>query len=166
MKQVPTFCRVCEPACGLIAQVEDGELTGLGPDHDHPVSKGFYCQKGSAGLAIHRDPDRLDHPQRRTGSGFARASWDEAVSEIAVRLRGVIDAHGPDAVSFYVGNPSAFNTFVGPALGSLMAQLGVRRTFSSGTQDCANKFAGSEAVFGTSTLHPIPDIAHTHHLLI
>ena len=42
----------------------------------------------------------------------------------------------------------------------------MQRYFSSGTQDCANKFAGSEAVFGSSTIHPIPDIAHTDALLI
>ena len=37
----------------------------------------------------------------------------------------------------------------------------MRRTFSSGTQDCANKFVASEAVFGTSTVHPIPDLDNT-----
>jgi anaerobic selenocysteine-containing dehydrogenase len=40
------------------------------------------------------------------------------------------------------------------------------RVFSSGTQDCANKFAGSEAVFGSSTIHPIPDLDHTEFLLV
>jgi anaerobic selenocysteine-containing dehydrogenase len=44
--------------------------------------------------------------------------------------------------------------------------MGSTRSFSSGTQDCANKFAGFEFVFGTSTLHPVPDIDHTDHLLI
>ncbi|MCS5575704.1 MAG: molybdopterin-dependent oxidoreductase, partial [Pseudomonadales bacterium] len=38
--------------------------------------------------------------------------------------------------------------------------------FSSGTQDCTNKFAASEAVFGSSTIHPIPDIDNTNFLLI
>jgi anaerobic selenocysteine-containing dehydrogenase len=166
MSEIPTFCRVCEPACGLVARVEDGELVELGPDREHPVSKGFFCQKGTAGLAIHRDPDRLDHPQRRGDDGFEPASWDDTLGEVAARLRAVIDEHGPDAVSAYVGNPSAFNTFLGPALGSFLAQTGVRRVFSSGTQDCSNKFAGSEAVFGTSTLHPVPDIEHTDYLLL
>jgi anaerobic selenocysteine-containing dehydrogenase len=166
MREIPTFCRVCEPSCGLVAEVEDGELRGLRPDPEHPVSKGFFCQKGTAGLAIHSDPDRLDHPQRRGAAGFERVGWDAALSDIAARLRAIREQHGPDAVSAYVGNPSAFNAFLGPALGSFLAQLGVRRTFGSGTQDCSNKFAGSEAVFGTSTLHPIPDIAHTHHLLL
>ena len=42
----------------------------------------------------------------------------------------------------------------------------MRRTFSSGTQDCANKFVASEAVFGTSTVHPIPDLEHTDLCLV
>ena len=42
----------------------------------------------------------------------------------------------------------------------------MRRTFSSGTQDCANKFVASEAVFGTSTVHPIPDLDHTDLCLV
>ena len=36
-----TFCRVCEPACGLVATVEDGRLLSLAADRDHPVSRGF-----------------------------------------------------------------------------------------------------------------------------
>ncbi len=43
MPEIPTFCRVCEPACGLVARVEVGELLELRPDPEHPVSKGFFC---------------------------------------------------------------------------------------------------------------------------
>jgi anaerobic selenocysteine-containing dehydrogenase len=35
---VRTFCRVCEPSCGLVAEVDDGVLVGVRPDHDHPVT--------------------------------------------------------------------------------------------------------------------------------
>ena len=147
--EVRTFCRVCEPACGLVAEVSGGEIRKLRPDRDHPVTKGFACHKGMAGLDIHRDPDRLDHPLRRTASGvFERIDWDTAISETAARLSEIVERHGPDAVACYIGNPTAFNTLVGPASGAFFAQLGVSRAFSSGTQDCANKFAGSEAVFG------------------
>ncbi len=158
MAEIPTFCRVCEPSCGLVATVEEGRLLRLRPDREHPVTRGFACHKGIAGLDIHHDPDRLNHPLRRGPGGFERARWDEAVEDIAGRLRRVLDAHGPDAVSAYVGNPTAFNSLAGPAIGSFLGQLGVRRSFSSGTQDCANKFAAGEAVFGTSTCHPVPDI--------
>lgn len=163
---VTTFCRICEPACGLVATVADGEITDLRADDDHPVTRGFACAKGLAALEIHRDPDRLDHPMCRTETGWETTSWDDAVDGVAAALRAVIDEHGPGSVAAYIGNPSAFNTLAGPAVGSFLAQLGVSRHFSSGTQDCANKFAGSEAVFGSSTIHPIPDIEHTDALLV
>ncbi len=163
---VNTFCRVCEPACGLVATVTAGEITDLRADDAHPVTKGFACAKGLAGLDIHRDPDRLDHPLQRTGDGWAPIAWDKAIPGVASALRAVIDEHGPESVAAYIGNPSAFNTLLGPSVGSFLAQLGVSRHFSSGTQDCANKFAGSEAVFGSSTIHPIPDIEHTDALLV
>ncbi|MCG8591950.1 MAG: molybdopterin-dependent oxidoreductase [Proteobacteria bacterium] len=166
-REIPTFCRVCEPSCGLVAQVEDERLVGLAPDRDHPVTKGFACHKGLAGLDVHRDPDRLNHPLRRTDKGvFERAHWDEAVAAIAGEIARLRDRYGPDSVGTYIGNPSAFNTTVAPAARSFLSQLGTRRTFGSGTQDCSNKFAGSEAVFGSSTIHPVPDVEHTDHLLI
>jgi anaerobic selenocysteine-containing dehydrogenase len=165
-RSVRTFCRVCEPACGLVARVANGELVGLAPDREHPITRGFACNKGIAGVDVHRDPDRLDHPLRRTANGFERASWDDAIADVAARLRAIRDRHGPASIAWYMGNPTAFNTLAGPAAGAFFAQLGARRAFSSGTQDCANKFAGSEAVFGSSTIHPIPDLEHTELLLV
>ncbi|MFQ5696878.1 MAG: molybdopterin-dependent oxidoreductase [Myxococcota bacterium] len=165
--EVPTFCRVCEPACGLVATVGEGELQGLRPDREHPVTRGFACHKGLASIDIHRDPDRLGYPERRREDGrFEKLSWDEAVDEIAGRLKGLLSRYGPEAVGSYIGNPSAFNALLGAAASGFFRTLGVRRGFSSGTQDCANKFAGSEAVFGSSTIHPVPDLDHCDHLLI
>ena len=162
-----TFCRVCEPACGLVATVEDNALVTLEPDKAHPISKGFVCNKGIYGLDIHNDPDRLRQPLKQVAPGaFEPISWDQALKEITERLSAIIEGHGADAVGSYTGNPTAFNALYGPSFGSFMRQLGVRKHFSSGTQDCANKFAGSEAVFGTRTMHPVPDIDHSDFILI
>jgi len=162
-----TFCRVCEPACGLVASIENGELVALAPDRAHPVTQGFACNKGIAGLEIHRDPDRVGRPLKRQDDGsFAPLAWEDALREIAERLRAISDESGPDAIAAYVGNPSGFNALAGPAIGSFFSQLGTRRMFSSGTQDCMNKFAASEEVFGSATIHPVPDIAHTDYLLV
>ncbi len=166
-RDVRTFCRVCEPACGLVATVREGELVKLAPDRAHPVTRGFACNKGLAGVEIHKDPDRLNFPVRRGEAGRGeRVTWDAAVEQIGAQLRAIRESHGPNAAAMYIGNPTAFNTLAGPAMGAFGAQLGSKRTFSSGTQDCANKFAGSEAVFGSSTMHPIPDLQHTDFLLV
>ncbi len=162
-----TFCRICEPSCGLIAQVEDGRLVKLSPDREHPVTKGFACHKGIAAVDLHHDPDRLDHPMLRATDGtWTDTSWDDALSTTATRLQAIIAEHGIDSVAAYVGNPTAFNALGQLHTGTLLRTLGVRRTFSSGTQDCANKFVASEAVFGSSMVHPIPDLANTDLCLI
>ena len=162
-----TFCRVCEPACGLIASVQGNTLLSLKADREHPVSRGFVCNKGIYGADMHNDPDRLRVPLKRMPDGeFVPVSWDTALSEIAQRLRAVIDEHGTQAVGAYSGNPNAFNALFGPSFGSFLGQLGVRKTFSSGTQDCTNKFAGAEAVFGTRTLHPLPDIDRSDFIVL
>lgn len=165
--QVKTFCRVCEPSCGLVAEVDGLRITALRPDAEHPVTKGYACHKGIATLDIHHDPDRLDHPLRREADGsWTELGWDGAIAEVAGRLAEVQERYGPGAVSMYTGNPLAFNALGQSAAGALASGLGVRRAFSSGTQDCANKFTASQAVFGTSLVHPIPDIARTDLALI
>jgi anaerobic selenocysteine-containing dehydrogenase len=167
MSGTQTFCRICEPSCGLVAHVDDGVLVKLTPDRSHPVTQGFACHKGLAAVDVTNDPDRLDHPRRRAPDGsWSDVSWDDAMAEVATRLRVVVDRHGPSAVASYVGNPMAFNALGSLHVGALLRSLGVRRTFSSGTQDCANKFVASEAVFGSSNVHPIPDLANTDLCLI
>ncbi|WP_116364651.1 molybdopterin-containing oxidoreductase family protein [Parahaliea mediterranea] len=165
-----TFCRVCEPGCPLDAQVEQsatGErLLGLSPQRDHPLSGGFACHKGVNFTQIHLDRDRLDHPQRRDGKQWANLSWPQALQEIADKTRAIRERHGNDVIAGYIGNPTAFNALGGEAIVHFFRQLGTRHVFNSGTQDCANKFAGAEAVYGTSTLHPIPDIGRSSFCLI
>ncbi len=180
-----TFCRICEPSCGLKAEVKDGRVTRLRPDGDHPVTQGFACHKGLYFVDLHNDPDRLDVPlKRRTakqiptdGSRYQGAPaegttewdtchWDSAITDIAERLQSIQAQYGRDAVAGYIGNPMAFNTFGNQALEGFFKLMQTPRIFSAGTQDCSNKFAGSEAVFGTSTLHPVPDFEHTHYALI
>ena len=56
-----TFCRICEPLCGMVATVEDGRLQKLRPDKDHPLSRGFACPKGIAMTEVQNDPDRVLH---------------------------------------------------------------------------------------------------------
>jgi len=167
MGEVSTFCRICEPSCGLVAHVDGGRLMKLSPDREHPVTQGFACHKGLAAVDLHHDPDRLDHPMLRTADGtWTTVGWDEAMATLAGRLRAVTAEHGPNAVAAYVGNPMAFNALGSLHIGTLLRSLGVRRTFSSGTQDCANKFVASEAVFGSSNVHPIPDLEHTDLCLV
>jgi formate dehydrogenase len=103
-----TYCRICEPLCGLVATVADGEVTKLRPDPDHPLSAGFACPKGIAMTDVQNDPDRVLHPLRRNpDGGFEQVSWEAALDEIGSRLKAVIDEHGGHSVGWYMGNPGA-----------------------------------------------------------
>ncbi len=172
-----TFCRLCEVMCGLEVTVTDDEITKVRPDRGHPVSQGFACNKGLLTLDIHRDPDRLDHPMRRTSgidgaepsegpADWAQITWPDAIAEIRDRLQAVVDEHGPESVAVYLGNPNAFNCLAGPAAALFALSLGSTKVFSAATQDCANKFTVSDILYGSPNIHPVADLGHTDHLLL
>lgn len=85
--------------------VENGRAVRLRGNPAHPVTRGFVCAKVARYLEREYSPDRLLYPQRRTGakgSGrFARISWDEALDEIAQRLKDVAAGFGPEAILPY-----------------------------------------------------------------
>ncbi|MCB2013429.1 MAG: molybdopterin-dependent oxidoreductase [Sphingobium sp.] len=164
-----SFCRICEPHCPLVAEIEGGQIAALLPDHDHPVG-GTACHKGLTFLDVHRDPDRVDWPLRRTNAKteparFERADWTMSIADIGARLTAIRNEHGPNAIATYVGNPAAFNTTLGMSLAHLLGTLDTRMTFSASTQDCTNKGTGAWAVYGSYGSQPIPDIYNTHYLL-
>ena len=174
--KVHTYCRICEPQCALIAEVNNEnsdapQVIRLMPDKSHPVHKGFACHKGLNFTELHNDPDRINVPRRRRNAkheapaDFTEISWDDAATEVAERIHALQSKYGADALGMYVGNPSAFNSTGRDAAKMFARGVGLRYSFGSGTQDCSNKFAASEAVFGTANLHPIPDYKHTSYLL-
>ena len=95
----------CPDTCAIVTTVEDGRAVRIEGDPDHPVTQGFLCAKVNRYLERTYHRDRLQHPLRRVGpkgaGRFERVSWDEALAEIAARLRRVVDEHGADAVLPY-----------------------------------------------------------------
>jgi anaerobic selenocysteine-containing dehydrogenase len=177
--QKTTFCRICEPLCGMIATVEDGRLTALRPDKDHPLSAGFACQKGVAFSEIVNDPDRVTQPLRRTGpkglrasassadGGFEPISWDEAMSDIAARLADIHRRHGSGAVGWYYGNPGAFSYSHTLSLTTFMLGFGPKlHVFTAGSQDVNNRFVASQLLYGSPLALPVPDILRTDLLVV
>ena len=162
-----TFCRICEPLCGMIATVEDGKLTALRPDKDHPLSSGFACQKGIAFTEVQNDPDRVTTPLRRTPTGFEQVTWDEALGDIASRLTGILRRDGSGAVGWYMGNPGAFSyahTFA--ALMFIKAVGRHSHYFTASSQDTNSRLIASQLLYGVPTSVPIPDLTRTDLLVM
>ena len=162
-----TYCRVCEPLCGMVATVTDGELTKLRPDREHPLSAGFACPKGIAMTEVQDDPDRVLHPlRRRPDGGFDRVSWPEALDEIGARLGAVRERHGGTSVGWYMGNPGAFSYSHPLWVKGFLDALGSPHSYTASSQDVSNRFAASALLYGSPFIVPIPDLARTDFLLV
>lgn len=163
----PTFCRICEPLCGMIATVEDGRLTALRPDKDHPLSAGFACQKGIAFTEVVNDPDRVTRPLRRGPAGFVEVTWDEAMADIASRLTAILRRDGSGAVGWYMGNPGAFS--YAHTFAALLFMKGLGRHghyFTASSQDTNSRLIASQLLYGVPTSVPIPDLTRTELLVM
>jgi anaerobic selenocysteine-containing dehydrogenase len=95
----------CPDTCSMVFEVEDGKLTGVRGNSDHPMTNGGLCVKLKDYEKRHYHPDRLLYPMRRTGpkgsKTFERITWDEALDEITDKWKGIIDEHGPQAIVPY-----------------------------------------------------------------
>ncbi len=100
----------CPDTCSMVYTVENGKLTSVKGNADHPMTRGGLCVKLKDYEKRHYHPDRLLYPMRRTGpkgSGqFERISWDDALTEITDRWKAIIDEYGPQAIIpySYLGN--------------------------------------------------------------
>src|SRR5215211_4400756 len=167
MEEKVSFCRICEPLCGMVATVEDGRVTNLRPDPDNALSRGYACPKGIAMAEVQNDPDRVLHPLRRAASGdFERVGWDEALDNIGWRLRRVLDERGPEAVGWYMGNPGAFSYSHTLWVKGFLDALGSPHYYTAGSQDVNNRFAASALLYGSPLVVPIPDLNRNSFLLM
>jgi anaerobic selenocysteine-containing dehydrogenase len=107
---VPTICFNCESACGLLAYVdrETDEIRKFEGNPAHPGSRGRNCAKGPATINQIYDPDRILYPLKRKGARgegeWERITWDQALDEIAERLRKS-RARRRDGIMYHVGRP-------------------------------------------------------------
>jgi len=99
-QNVLTTCVYCGAGCGLYVQVLDGEIVGVLPVKEHPISRGQLCIKGWNATGFVHHPERLKTPLIREGDGFREATWDEALDLVAERLAAIRDEFGPDAIGF------------------------------------------------------------------
>lgn len=162
-----TYCRICEPLCGLVATVEDGKVTKLRPDKEHPITRGFACPKGIAMVDVQNSPERLLHPVRRKADGsFERVSWDFALTDIGRRLRAIRDDHGVAGIGYYLGNPSAFSYSSLVWLKGMVDALGSPHFYSASSQDTNTRLAASAFFYGSPLTIPVPDLHRTDFLFM
>ena len=92
-EKVPGMCQLCSTVCGIIGYVKDGRVLKVEGNPNDPNSRGRLCARGQASLNHLYHPERLLFPMKRVGERgegkWKRISWDEALTEIADKLRAI-----------------------------------------------------------------------------
>jgi thiosulfate reductase/polysulfide reductase chain A len=104
-KIVPSFCELCFWKCGILAHVRDGRVTKITGNPAHPLSNGRLCPRGTGGIGLLYDPDRLKKPlirrEQRGSQVFEEASWDAALNEVAGNMEAIRSKYGPEALALF-----------------------------------------------------------------
>lgn len=142
IKRVPTMCQLCSTICGVVGLVKNDKLIKIEGNPKDPNSRGKVCARGHAGMNHLYHPERLLYPLKRVGKRgegkWKRISWDEALDEIAEKLKAVRDSGKPNEFAFHQGrqrSKDALKRFI-TAFGT-KTQLS-HRSLCSGNRRAAN----------------------------
>ncbi|MGB6483568.1 MAG: NADH-quinone oxidoreductase subunit NuoG [Candidatus Acidiferrales bacterium] len=104
MKYFSTACAHCSNGCKTTLSVRNNEIMRAN-NRDHGGINGeFLCPKGRFGHDFTTNAERIRQPLVRKNGAFQPASWEDAIEEIARRLKQAHDAHGPAAMGVIGSN--------------------------------------------------------------
>ncbi len=146
---IPTQCHRCQAECAVLAHRVNGVVVKLEGNPDSAVgSRGGLCPKGLAGLQVLYDPNRLKVPLKRTNPekgigvdpGWKEITWDEALDEIAARVKQVMD-EDPARIMLQIGISSStmiVPLFLAKLMMALSTPKGSPLAIISGGSHCGN----------------------------
>lgn len=100
-----SVCYFCHNNCGVLVEVKDGRVIGVKRDPDFLNS---FCEKPTMAVDFHYHPDRLNYPLKRKGTRgegkWKRITWEQALDEIAEKLRETKEKFGPESLCTLTGD--------------------------------------------------------------
>lgn len=110
----PGGCNICFNCCSTKFHFKGDRLVKITGNDEDPLLEGRVCPKSQLTLQLYHNDKRLTHPMKRVGERgegkFERISWDQALDEIADRLKALRDEWGPEALALYVGTRTGMLT--------------------------------------------------------
>jgi thiosulfate reductase/polysulfide reductase chain A len=165
--RVPTYCEVCFWKCAAWAyRNKEGTLVKLEGIENDPHCHGRLCPRGTGGLGMYEDSDRLTTPLIRvTENGqqtYRPASWEEAFDLIEQRWKEAINTYGPESMALFKHGSS------GDHFGTLFKALGSPNSTSPSYAQCRGpREVGFYSTFGSYIGSPEPtDIRDTRCLVL
>ncbi|MEN8137575.1 MAG: molybdopterin-dependent oxidoreductase [Bacteroidota bacterium] len=166
-ERTPTVCEVCFWNCaGWVYKDRDGNIQKIIGNEDDPNSNGRLCPRGTAGVGIYNDPDRLKKPMMRVGDPgkqeFKEVEWDEAFDYIVKKMNKIKAEHGPEAMALM------HHGTAGPHFKHLFKSFGSKSEAKPAVSQClATREAGFINTYGAGLSSPEPtDVKNTKCLVL
>ncbi|MCF6180966.1 molybdopterin-dependent oxidoreductase [Lutibacter sp.] len=119
-----TYCEVCFWKCAAWAYTNDeGEIIKIKGNETDPHCYGRLCPRGTGGVGMYNDEDRLKTPLIRTTvdgkQTFRKASWKEALDLIASKMTAIKSKYGAESFALLKhGSPGSHLEHLFKAYGS------------------------------------------------
>ncbi len=159
-----TSCVCCAQNCGLEVLVEENRIVKVRPDRENPRSEGYCCRKGLKIAHYQHHQDRLKVPLKRVGDKFQEISWDQALGEIAEKLKFTVETHSPRALA-YMGGGGQGCHFEAAFGVRLLRALGSHYHYNALSQELTGYFWVNGRGLGRQYLGTVPDAENTDMLL-
>jgi anaerobic selenocysteine-containing dehydrogenase len=155
MREIQSFCRICQGQCGVTVTVNDaGRIEKVRGDKANLLSTGYLCSKGVDSAEMHYRSDRILRPLKRVADGsMVEIPLEQARQEIAEKLTAIIARNGAPAVAAYLGTHATFNPLVFRTAPAFLEAIGSPSLFTSLTIDQSAK-AITAARLGTWSAGP------------
>lgn len=88
----------CWDSCGFLVTVEDGKVTKVEGNPEHPITQGKICGRGRMLENRANSEDRLLYPLKKVEGSFQQISWKQALDEIAEKLSYYKESFGTTTV--------------------------------------------------------------------
>ena len=167
LKRTPTYCEVCFWKCaGWVYNDSNGKPRKIIGNKDDLNCNGRLCPRGTGGVGMYHDEDRLKKPlirvEERGKQEFREASWDEALDYIAQKMKGIAEEHGPECVALFTHGSG------GKYFGDLLKAYGSQNITAPSYAQCRGpREVAFIATFGEGIESPeITDIRDTRCLVL
>lgn len=97
-KKVRTTCGYCGVGCQINLHIKDNRVVKVEPVEDE-INQGMLCVKGKFAYNFIGHPDRLTMPLIKEEGDFRQASWEEAYTLIADKMKDLKNTYGPDSIA-------------------------------------------------------------------
>lgn len=124
MVRTPTYCENCFWKCaGWVYKNHEGRIWKITGNDEDQHSNGRFCPRGTGGVGMYYDEDRLKTPLIRTEERgkqvFREATWEEALDYVAEKMQKIGEEYGRECIALLThGSGGSYFTTLLNAFGS------------------------------------------------